>query len=144
MFCNPSWLLRALTCLALGFRSFMSPNLSVTIKSAVIPLLERLIDRNAWQLSKDEQKLAATDLDWVMHPAGVALLDEVKESLNLEDGQMRASFDVFENKGNSGGPTVLIVLDRLRKMGDMRERIVACSFGPGVCAEMTALILHRG
>ena len=79
-----------------------------------------------------------------MHPAGLALLDGVKESLSLEDGQMRASFDVFENKGNSAGPTVFIVLDRLRRMGDMRETIVACSFGPGLCAEMTALIPYRG
>ncbi|KAM0207920.1 hypothetical protein ACHAQD_011831 [Fusarium lateritium] len=128
----------------LGFRSFMSPNLPVIIKSAVIPLFERLIARNAWQIPKDEQKLAATDFDWIMHPAGLAVLDGVQQNLNLQDGQMRASFDVFENKGNSAGPTVLIVLDSLRKMGDMRENIVACSFGPGVCAEMTALIPYKG
>ncbi|KAF5569197.1 chalcone synthase B [Fusarium pseudoanthophilum] len=128
----------------LGFRLFMSPNLPVTLKSAVIPLFERLIARNAWQLPRDKLRLAAIDFDWIMHPAGLAVLDEVKESLNLQDGQMRASFDVFENKGNSAGPTVLIVLDRLRKMGGMREHIVAYSFGPGVCAEMTALNPFRG
>ena len=121
----------------------MSPNLPTVTSNAVAPLLEKLLDRNAWQVPEKVQQLEATSFDWVVHPAGLAVLDEVKESLKLHDGQMRASFDVFESKGNSSGPTVLIVLDRLRKMEGLRDNIAACSFGPGVCTEMIALRSHK-
>lgn len=137
-------MIQILTDVVLGFRSFMSPNLPTVTSSAVVPLLKRMTARNAWQLPKDQKQLEATDFDWVVHPAGLAVLDQVKENLNLQDGQMRASFNVFENKGNSAGPTVLIVLDRLRKMGELRDNIVACSFGPGICVEMVALVPYRG
>ncbi|PGH15530.1 hypothetical protein AJ79_02312 [Helicocarpus griseus UAMH5409] len=123
----------------LGFRSFMSPNMPTVTSNAVEPTLAKMLDRNAWQRSEDEKRLGAADLDWVLHPAGLAVLEKVRENLKLEDGQMRASFDVYENKGNSSGPTVLIVLDRLRKMGEGRDNVIACAFGPGVCLEMVSM-----
>ena len=86
--------------MALDSWSFVSPDLPVIVKSAVIRFLERLIARNAWQLPEGPQKLATTDHDWKMHPAGLAVLDEVKETL-LQDEKMRASLDVVKNKGNS-------------------------------------------
>jgi type III polyketide synthase len=121
----------------------MSPSLPTVTSNAVAPLLEKLLARNAWQVPAKGQQLEAISLDWAVHPAGLAVLDDVKENLKLHNGQMRASFDVFENKGNSSGPTVLIVLDRLRKMEGLRENIAACSFGPGVCTEMIALRSHK-
>lgn len=117
----------------------MSPGLPDVTSEAVEPLLERLLARNAWQLPDGAPRLASTHLDWAMHPAGLAVLDKVKENLQLDDEQMKASFDVLESKGNSAVPTVLIVLDRLRNMENVRQYVVACSFGPGVCAEMLAL-----
>lgn len=84
-------------------------------------------------------ELEATSFDWALHPAGLAVLDKVMENMKLNDGQLRASFDVYESKGNSSCPTVLIVLDRLRKMGGGKDNVVACSFGPGLCIEMIAM-----
>lgn len=112
--------------------------------NAVAPMLERMLARNAWQLAEADQPLAATDLDWAVHPAGIAVLDKVRELLKLEQNQMRVSFDVLESKGNSASPTVLIVLDKLRvnaggPLKTKRQNVVACSFGPGVCTEMLAL-----
>lgn len=78
-------------------------------------------------------------MDWVVHPGGLAILKKVRENLKLQDGQMQASFDVYEAKGNSSSPTVLIVLDRLRRMGEGRDNVGAVSFGPGMCIEMTAM-----
>ncbi|KAK0611429.1 thiolase-like protein [Immersiella caudata] len=123
----------------LGFRFFMSPELPDVTSGAVGPLLETLLARNAWRLPDGSPPLPPTDLDWAVHPAGLAVLDKVKENMALHDGQMRACFDVFEGKGSSASPTVLIVLDRLRKMGKPKENIVATSFGPGICVEMLAL-----
>jgi fungal type III polyketide synthase len=117
----------------------MSPELPDVTSSAVGPLLETLLARNAWRLPDGSPPLSATDLDWAVHPAGLAVLDKVKENMALHDGQMRACFDVFGGKGSSASPTVLIVLDRLRKMGKPKENIVAASFGPGICVEMLAL-----
>ncbi len=59
--------------------------------------------------------------------------------MGLHEGQLRASFDVYKNHGNSSSPTVLIVLDQLRKMGEGRDEVMACSFGPGMTIEMAML-----
>lgn len=101
-------------------------------------MLDRMLKRNAWQLPESTE-LDAPDMDWVVHPGGLAILKKVKENLNLNAGQMQASFDVYEAKGNSSSPTVLIVLDRFRKSDQGRENVAAVSFGPGMCIEMTAM-----
>ena len=117
----------------------MDPDLPNITSNASAPMLSKMLDRNAWQRQDGDKELEATDFDWALHPAGLAVLDKIKENLKLDNGQLRASFDVYERKGNSSCPTVLIVLDRLRRMGNGRDNIVTCSFGPGLCFEMIAM-----
>ena len=122
----------------------MGPDLPNIASNAPAPMLSRMLGRNAWQRRDGDKEVEAASLDWALHPAGLAVLDKVSENLKLEDGQLRASFDVYESKGNSSCPTVLIVLDRLRRMGEGRDNVVACSFGPGLCIEMIAMKRFRG
>jgi predicted naringenin-chalcone synthase len=85
------------------------------------------------------QNLLAKDFDWALHPGGIAILKGAEQKLNLTKDHLRASYDVYKNHGNSSSATVLVVLDRLRKMGNARDNIVACSFGPGMSIEMAML-----
>lgn len=74
--------------------------------------------------------------DWAVHPGGLAILKGAQQAMNLTDDHIRASLDVYTKFGNSSSPTVLVVLDRLRKMGTGRDDVVATSFGPGLTIEM--------
>ncbi len=61
--------------------------------------------------------------------------------MNLTPEHLRASYEIYVNYGNSSSATVMSVMDKLRKMGEGRERVVACAFGPGISLEM--MILRR-
>lgn len=80
--------------------------------------------------------LDPSGFDWAVHPGGLAILKGAQQVLNLADDHIRASLDVYTRFGNSSSPTVLIVLDRLRRMGNGRDNVVATSFGPGLMIEM--------
>lgn len=74
--------------------------------------------------------------DWAVHPGGIAILKGAQQAMRLTDDHMRASLDVYKKYGNSSSPSVLIVLDKLRRMGKARDNVVATSFGPGLMIEM--------
>jgi hypothetical protein len=76
------------------------------------------------------------DFDWAIHPGGAAILHGAQKSLQLSDDHIRGSLKVYRSHGNSSSPTVLVVLDELRRMGKGRDNVVATSFGPGLTIEM--------
>jgi type III polyketide synthase len=80
--------------------------------------------------------LDPTTFDWAVHPGGLSILQGAQQAMNLTDDHIRASLDVYTKYGNSSSPTVLIVLDKLRRMGQGRDDVVATSFGPGLMIEM--------
>ena len=80
--------------------------------------------------------LDPTACDWALHPGGIAILKGTQQAMRLTDDHIRASLDVYEKYGNSSSPTVLVVLDKLRRMGEGRDDVVATSFGPGLMIEM--------
>jgi predicted naringenin-chalcone synthase len=71
---------------------------------------------------------------WAVHPGGPKILVAVEESLGLPPAALAASRGVFADLGNMSSPTVLFVLDRLRKAGATGP-CVALGFGPGLVAE---------
>lgn len=83
--------------------------------------------------------LQPADFDWALHPGGIAIIEGVKSSMGLAKEHLLATHEVYRTRGNSSSPTVLIVLDMLRSMGDGREHVVATSFGPGLSIEMAML-----
>jgi predicted naringenin-chalcone synthase len=71
---------------------------------------------------------------WAVHPGGPRILAAVEEALEF-DGQMLAdSKAVLAECGNMSSPTLLFILDRLRRRNAPRPS-VALGFGPGLVAE---------
>jgi predicted naringenin-chalcone synthase len=71
---------------------------------------------------------------WAVHPGGPKILAAVEEGLSLPPAALAASGEVYANYGNMSSPTVLFILDRLRRGGAPRP-CVALGFGPGLVAE---------
>jgi predicted naringenin-chalcone synthase len=114
-----------------GFEMGLSPRVPGTIAEHLRPWISR------W--------LAAQGLDlpavrsWAIHPGGPRILDVVEETLGLGPDFTRDSREVLEACGNMSSPTVLFILERLRRR-DAPRPCVALGFGPGLAAE-TALFL---
>jgi len=71
---------------------------------------------------------------WAVHPGGPRILEAVEQALTLEKGILDVSRDVLRCHGNMSSPTVLFVLERLRKAG-AELPCVALAFGPGLVVE---------
>lgn len=125
----------------LGFRATLTKEVPFVALRAIIPMFERLkpfLPPDS-KIATTGKSVEAKDFDWALHPGGIAILEGVQGKMKLHDEQLRASFDVYKNHGNSSSASVLIVLDQLRKMGEGRENVMACSFGPGMTIEMAML-----
>ena len=124
-----------------GFRATLTTEVPLVALRAIIPMFEKMKpflppDSN---FADTGRSVEAKDFDWALHPGGIAILEGVQGKMKLHDEQLRASFDVYRNHGNSSSASVLIVLDQLRKMGKGRNNVMACSFGPGMTIEMAML-----
>jgi predicted naringenin-chalcone synthase len=71
---------------------------------------------------------------WAIHPGGPRILTAVEEALGLPAQATATSRQVFAEYGNMSSPTVLFILERLRRAGAARP-CVAMGFGPGLMAE---------
>ncbi|GJN86267.1 type III polyketide synthase [Purpureocillium lilacinum] len=127
-----------------GWKAILTPRVPQVTAAAMLPTFEDLL---AALPPLPPTYSAATDFDWVLHPGGPAILANAERALSLTRQHLRASYDVYVNRGNSGSATIYSVLDRLRCMDadtssdneGRREYIVACAFGPGVAVEMCIL-----
>lgn len=71
---------------------------------------------------------------WAIHPGGPRILAAAEEALGLPQESTRVSREVLRDFGNMSSPTVLFVLDRLRRDNAARP-IVALAFGPGLIVQ---------
>lgn len=71
---------------------------------------------------------------WAVHPGGPRVLSAVEESLGLPAGSVAVSREVLAECGNMSSPSVLFILERLRRRGAARPCVVL-GFGPGLVAE---------
>ena len=71
---------------------------------------------------------------WAIHPGGPRILDAVEETLGIETSQTTVAREIFSEFGNMSSPTVLFIIDRLRRRSAPRP-CVALGFGPGLFAE---------
>ncbi|KIM98592.1 hypothetical protein OIDMADRAFT_43477 [Oidiodendron maius Zn] len=120
-----------------GYTSIISKQVPDLTKKSVPPLFDRCFGR--YREKTGQHDLSIRDLDFALHPGGIAIIDSVKEELDLTEEQMRATRQIYKTRGNSGSPTVLCVLDILRKMGQGKDDVVAVAFGPGLATEMAIL-----
>jgi predicted naringenin-chalcone synthase len=114
-----------------GFEMTMSRQIPSHIARHLRPWLESWLRDNG--LSLEEVK------SWAVHPGGPKILAAVEEGLALPRSALAASWGVYEGHGNMSSPTVLFVLDRLRRERAPRP-CVALGFGPGLVAEAALFV----
>ena len=83
------------------------------------------------------------DFDWAVHPGGQAVLNCAKDKMGMSDEALRASWEIYRERGNISSVTVIAVLDKLRNMGHGKDDVVAASFGPGLTVEAAMLKRSR-
>jgi predicted naringenin-chalcone synthase len=109
-----------------GFDMMLSTRVPNLINQNLRPWLE------AWL---GERQLRIADVgSWAVHPGGPRVLACVEESLGLPAGATSVSREILASCGNMSSPTVLFILDRLRRR-QAPLPCVALGFGPGLVAE---------
>jgi len=71
---------------------------------------------------------------WAVHPGGPRILDAVERALDLDPQALADSRAVLSECGNMSSPTVLFILDRLRRRSAPLP-CVSLGFGPGLVIE---------
>jgi predicted naringenin-chalcone synthase len=100
--------------------------------------IPELIARNlrGWVESwLDRQGLSLAQIgSWAVHPGGPKVLDAVNLALTLPESALEPSRAVLAECGNMSSPTVLFIIDRMRRAAAPRP-CVALGFGPGMVVE---------
>jgi predicted naringenin-chalcone synthase len=110
-----------------GFEMTLSPKVAGHIVENLRPWLD------GWLWRRD---LVVADIaSWAIHPGGPRILDAVETALELPASATSVSREVLATCGNMSSPTVLFVLDRLRRRRAPRP-CVSLAFGPGLAIEV--------
>jgi predicted naringenin-chalcone synthase len=113
-----------------GFEMTLSPRVPSLICQHLHPWLE------SWLA---QQKLTFGDIhSWAIHPGGPRILSAVCEAIGLNRQALEPSHQVLSEHGNMSSPTMLFILDRLRK-SKAPSPCVAIAFGPGLTVEAVLL-----
>jgi predicted naringenin-chalcone synthase len=113
-----------------GFRMTLSPRVPELIRAHLADWLTHWLA---------QQGLSMRDIgSWAIHPGGPRVLSAVEAALNLPAGAAEASRQVLAEHGNMSSPTVLFILERLRRAGAPLP-CVMLAFGPGLTAEAALL-----
>ncbi|WP_345121083.1 type III polyketide synthase [Dactylosporangium darangshiense] len=109
----------------LGFRMGLSPKVPDVLSVYVADLVGRLLAPRG---------LTLRDVDgWAVHPGGPRILDVVRDRLALPETALAESRGTLAAHGNCSSPTVLLILDALRRRAAGPPRTtVALAFGPGL------------
>ena len=109
-----------------GFRMTLSPRVPSLIREHLRPWLTDWLHDNGLRLEEVGS--------WAVHPGGPRVLSVVTDALDLAPNATAVSREVLAEHGNMSSPTVLFILDRLRRENAPRP-CVALAFGPGLTAE---------
>lgn len=109
-----------------GFDMTLSTKVPALIQANLRPWVERWLAENHLSIAEVGS--------WAIHPGGPKILASVEEALGLPTGVTDVSRRVLAGHGNMSSPTVLFILNELRKE-NARRPCVALGFGPGLVAE---------
>ncbi len=109
-----------------GFQMTLSPRVPEVIRGLLGPWLE------AWLA---EHGLAIAQIRaWAVHPGGPKILTACAAAAGFDPALLGVSQEVLSKCGNMSSPTVLFILQRLRRQPDTLP-CVALAFGPGLTIE---------
>jgi predicted naringenin-chalcone synthase len=109
-----------------GFDMMLSSKVPNLIQQNLRPWLEQWLGENGLTIKEIGS--------WAIHPGGPRILVSVEEALGLPKGITDVSRRVLAGHGNMSSPTVLFIVNELRKANAPRP-CVALGFGPGLVAE---------
>jgi len=124
-----------------GWKVILTPRVPSIAAAAVPPTFESLLGSIPSLRKATTKPTTAADFDWALHPGGSTIITGVQSAMDLTEEHLRASYEIYVNYGNSSSATIMAVMNRLRNMGQGKENVVACAFGPGIALEM--MILRR-
>lgn len=113
-----------------GFRMTLSPRVPDLICAHLRPWLEDWLAPHGLAID--------TVGSWAVHPGGPRILAAFREATGLDASALQTSGSVLAEFGNMSSPTVLFILDRLRR-ADAPRPCVALAFGPGLAVEAALL-----
>ncbi|MEM6459356.1 MAG: type III polyketide synthase [Planctomycetota bacterium] len=114
-----------------GFEMTLSPRVPDLVRQRLRPWLEPWLDSLGIPLDGVH--------GWAIHPGGPRVVTAVEEALGLPGDAGDPSRDVLRGCGNMSSPTVLFILDRLRRRAVPRPW-VALAFGPGLTIEAAVFV----
>jgi predicted naringenin-chalcone synthase len=115
----------------LGFRMGLSPQVPQVLSVHVRRLVDDLLSRHGLTIGEVD--------GWAVHPGGPKILDVVEQQLQLSPDALDTSRAVLSEYGNCSSPTVLLVLDALRRRPQPPRNVVLLAFGPGLTLYVTLL-----
>ena len=114
-----------------GFEMTLSARVPELIQHELRPWLESWLEENGLTIS--------TVGAWAIHPGGPRILGAFGDATGLDRPNLAASYQTLAEYGNMSSPTVLFILERLRRANALRP-CVALGFGPGLAIEATLLL----
>jgi len=120
----------------------------VTLGKDVPTLVSSKIEDCLVQAYKDIGVSDWNSLFYAIHPGGAAILNAIEAKLSLSGEKLEATREVLREFGNMSSPTVIFVLDEMRKRslregksttGDGLEWGVLFGIGPGLTVETIVL-----
>ena len=109
-----------------GFDMMLSTKVPNLIQQNLRPWMEQWLGANGLTIKEVGS--------WAIHPGGPRILSSVEEAIGLAHGTAEASRRVLSAHGNMSSPTVLFIVNELRRTNAPRP-CVALGFGPGLVAE---------
>lgn len=117
-----------------GFQMSLSPRLPSVIRQTLRPWLESWLCEQGFHLNEVQS--------WAIHPGGPKILQACASALDITDEHLAESEQVLSEFGNMSSPTVLFILERLRR-NLAKAPCVMLAFGPGVAVEAALLVDER-
>lgn len=114
-----------------GFQMQLSPQVPRVIRENLRPWLSQHLQRHGLMI--DDIR------GWAIHPGGPKILTACADALGLDHAHLEPPQRVLADYGNMSSPTVLFVVNELRKRGDWLP-CVMLAFGPGLSIEAAVLV----
>jgi alkylresorcinol/alkylpyrone synthase len=101
------------------------------VREEMRPVVEAMLAR---------QDLRIEDVDrFVCHPGGMKVLEAIEAAFDLGQGSLDHERQVLSDHGNMSSPTVLFILDRVRR-AELPRRSLVTAMGPGFTASTVTLL----
>ncbi|MDB5495630.1 MAG: chalcone synthase [Phenylobacterium sp.] len=114
-----------------GLGVMLSPTVPAFVQKKLRPAMDGMLAA---------QGLVVEDVDrFICHPGGAKVVEALETVLDLGQGALDVEREVLREHGNMSAPTVLFILDLIRRRG-LPPRSVLTALGPGFTASTVTLL----